>query len=351
MDNQTTALTPSLQLRAHYSHSAMKNTGQTINLSAVVPDHLAGQRLDQALAEMFSNFSRARLQTWIRDHQVMVNGQSKRPRDRVLGGEEIVIAAVLPDQMTWEAQPITLDIIYEDDAIIVVNKPVGLVVHPAVGNRDSTLVNALLHHSPELNKLPRAGIVHRLDKNTSGLIVIAKTLPAHTSLVRQLQARTISREYSAIVQGVLVAGGTIDMPIGRHPLQRKHMAVVESGKPATTHYRVIERFRAHTWVRVNLETGRTHQIRVHMAHLRHPIVGDATYGGRLKMPSQISEVLRQALRAFKHQALHAQRLGLLHPTTLEPIEWQAPLPDDMQHLLNLLREDLSAKNLQRTNKW
>lgn len=316
----------------------MKNTGQTINLSAVVPDHLAGQRLDQALAEIFANFSRSRLQIWIRDQQVSVDGQFKRPRDRVQGGEKITIMAILPEQSIWEAQDINLDIIYEDEAIIVINKPVGLVVHPAAGNRDSTLVNALLHYLPDLNKLPRAGIVHRLDKNTSGLIVIAKTLPAHIALVRQLQARSITREYSAIVQGVLVAGGTIDRPIGRHPVQRKHMAVVESGKMAITHYRVVERFRAHTLLKVNLETGRTHQIRVHMAYLHHPIVGDATYG-RLKIPPHASEPLIKALRSFKRQALHAQRLGLLHPLTLEPVAWQVPMPDDMESLLAVLRED------------
>lgn len=320
----------------------MKNTGQMINLSAIVPEHLAGQRLDQALAAMFPDFSRARLQTWIRDHQISVNGHTKRPRDLVRGGESIIISATLPDQLNWEAQPITLEIVYEDEAIIVVNKPVGLVVHPAAGNRDSTLVNALLHHCPQLNKLPRAGIVHRLDKNTSGLLVIAKTLPAHTSLVKQLHARTILREYSAIVQGVLIAGGTIDKPIGRHPIQRKHMAVVTSGKTAITHYRVTERFRAHTWIKVNLETGRTHQIRVHMTFIQHPIVGDATYGGRLKIASQTSERLKEALRTFKHQALHAQRLGLLHPITSEPLQWEAPLPADMQALLHLLREDIGT---------
>ncbi len=317
----------------------MKNPEQAINLSAVVPEDLAGQRLDQALASLFSKFSRARIQTWIRDGQVLVDNRPKRPRDRVLGGETILITATLPTQVEWEPQNITLDIIYEDEDLIVVNKPVGLVVHPAAGNPDSTLVNALLHHCPSLEHLPRAGIVHRLDKNTSGLLVVAKTLTAHTSLVRQLQGRTVQREYSTIVDGVLVSGGTIDQPIGRHPHLRKQMAIAESGKRAITHYRVVERFRAHTWLRVNLETGRTHQIRVHMAALRHPVVGDATYGGRFKIPAKASEALCAALRAFKHQALHAQRLGLIHPTTRSPMEWQAPLPEDMQNLLQLLRED------------
>lgn len=321
----------------------MKNTEQMINLSAIIPEHLNGQRLDQALAELFADFSRARLQTWIREHHVLLDSKPKRPRDIVKTGQKVTILAPLVTQTKWEAQNINLDIVYEDEHLIVVNKPIGLVVHPAAGNPDSTLVNALLHHCPSLEKLPRAGIVHRLDKNTSGLLVIAKTLPAHTALVKQLQKHRIQREYSAIVQGVLISGGTIDKPIGRHPHQRKLMTVTESGKTAITHYRILERFPAHTWLKVNLETGRTHQIRVHMAFIHHPIIGDASYGGRLKIPSQTSESLANALRNFKRQALHAQRLGLIHPMSGEFVEWQVPLPKDMENLLELLRYDKQRK--------
>ena len=310
-----------------------------INLQIIVPPHLAGKRLDQAAADLFPQYSRARLQAWIRDQQLQVNGHNKRPRDPVNPGETITLKAVLPAQEKWQPQAIELEIIYEDEALLIINKPVGLVVHPAAGNPDSTLVNALLHHSPALANLPRAGIVHRLDKDTSGLLVVAKTLEAHTALVKQLQARTIQREYEAIVTGHLVAGGTIDAPLGRHPVQRKKRMVTDFGKPAVTHYRVLEHFRHYTRLKVQLETGRTHQIRVHMTHIHHPIVGDKTYGGRLQLPKGASPELIQVLRTFKHQALHAQRLGLVHPMTKEDMAWTAPLPADMQHLLEVLRRD------------
>jgi len=316
---------------------------QKIQLEAVVPVALAGKRLDQTLAILFPDYSRARLQNWIKQELVSVDGQAKKSRDKVLGGEKLKITAQLPNQEQWEAQEIPLDIIYEDEALLVINKPIGLVVHPAVGNPDNTLVNALLNHAPELAQLPRAGIVHRLDKDTSGLLVIAKTLSAHTHLVKQLQARTVKREYQAIVSGALIAGGTIDAPIGRHPVQRQKMAVLDFGKPAITHYRISERFPAYTRLKIRLETGRTHQIRVHMAHIHHPIVGDLTYGGRLQLPKQASEKLQQTLREFKHQALHAQRLGLIHPVTNEYQEWHSALPADMQHLLTVLREDAAQE--------
>lgn len=328
----------------------MKNTDHDVNLTTIVPETLAGQRLDRVLAVLFSQFSRARLQTWIRNQQVLVDGQPKRPRDSVTGGETITIIATLENKTEWLGQPLALNIIYEDTELLVINKPVGLVVHPAAGNPDSTLVNALLYHCPDLAKLPRAGIIHRLDKHTSGLLVIGKNLTAYTELARQLKARSIEREYSGIINGTIVAGGTIDAPIGRHPIQRKHMAVVASGKAARTHYRIIERFRNHTWLRINLETGRTHQIRVHLTHIHHPLVGDQTYGGgRIFLPKAASPELIAALRQFKHQALHAQRLALCHPLTQEHIEWQAPLPDDFLHLIKLLRDDYE-KNSAKTKK-
>lgn len=317
----------------------MKNTDQIIKLSTIIPEHLAGKRLDQAIAELFPEYSRVRLQNWIRGGQVLVDGAVKRPRDAVRAGETIQLEATLPHQEQWQAEPIALNIVYEDDDLLVINKPIGLVVHPAAGNPNHTLLNALLFHCPGLAKLPRAGIVHRLDKDTSGLLVIAKTVTAHTKLVKQLQARTFQREYEAIVIGILISGSTIDVPLGRHPVHRKKIAVVENGKAAITHYRVLERFRAHTRLKVQLETGRTHQIRAHMAYIHHPLLGDATYGGRLQLPHGASDVLIQTLRTFKHQALHAQRLGLIHPVTKEYMEWIAPPPADMQHLIEVLRYD------------
>lgn len=325
--------------RHHYSHRVMKNTDQIINLEAIVPETLAGQRLDRVLAELFPQFSRAKLQDWIKKGQITVNKQLKRPKDKLMGGEAIQLTATLENKTHWQAQDIALEIIYEDPEILIINKPVGLVVHPAAGNPDSTLVNALLHHYPPLTQLPRAGIVHRLDKNTSGLLVVAKTLTAHTNLVKQLQKRKIEREYLAIVHGVLISGGTVNAPMGRHARKRTHMAIVENGKEAITHYRVLERFRAHTLLKVKLETGRTHQIRVHMAHINHAIVGDATYGRRL-IPKGASSALLEILHDFKRQALHAHRLALTHPTTKEWLEWSVPMPSDMQNLVAALQQDL-----------
>lgn len=325
--------------RRHYSDTLMKNTAQTINLQTTIPNEAKGKRLDLVLAELFSDYSRAKLQQWIRAKQLLVDGQVKRPRDVVRGGEIITLNTTLDYQEYWEAQAIQLNIVYEDEALLVINKPIGLVVHPAAGNPDKTLVNALLYHAPELAHLPRAGIVHRLDKDTSGLLVVAKTLVAHTHLIKQLQTHSVKREYAAITNGVLISGGTIDAPISRHSTNRKKMAVVENGKFAITHYRVIERFRAHSFIKVRLETGRTHQIRVHMAHIAHPLVGDSTYGGRLQLPKNSSDELITILRNFKHQALHAKRLGLIHPITHEYQEWQTALPKDMQALLAALRKD------------
>jgi 23S rRNA pseudouridine1911/1915/1917 synthase len=313
-------------------------------LEAQVPEALAGHRLDQVLAELFADFSRSRLQQWVKAGNVTVDGKTLRPKDKLLGGERILLTVQLVQETPFEPEPIPLDIVYEDESLLVINKPAGLVVHPATGNWKGTLLNALLHHVPALAQVPRAGIVHRLDKATTGLLVVAKTLESQTALVEQLQARSFTREYDAVVNGVLTGGGTVNEPIGRHPVDRKRMAVVRTGKEAVTHYRVAERFRAHTHIKVRLETGRTHQIRVHMAHQRYPLIGDPVYGGRLRLPPASGEALIQMLRGFSRQALHASRLGLEHPLSGEYMEWQVPLPDDMEELLRVLRED-ACENL------
>ncbi|WP_303908471.1 23S rRNA pseudouridine(1911/1915/1917) synthase RluD [Thiohalomonas denitrificans] len=304
-----------------------------------VPAESAGRRLDQVLADLFPEYSRSRLQQWVKEGRVRVDGKSMRPKDKLQGIEQIELEPVVEPEQRWEAEAIPLDIRYEDEQLIVLNKPAGLVVHPAAGNRAGTMLNALLHHAPELASVPRAGIVHRLDKETSGLLVVARTLQAQTALVAQLQARSMTREYRAVVSGVMTGGGTVEAPIGRHAVDRKRMAVTPSGKPAVTHYRVVERFRGHTHIKVRLETGRTHQIRVHMAHIRYPLVGDPVYGGRLKLPKGCSEALRQVLRGFHRQALHAGRLGLEHPGSGLAMEWEAELPEDMCRLLEALRND------------
>ncbi len=304
-----------------------------------VPFAMAGMRLDQVLAELFADYSRSKLQTWIKAGRVQVNGLTLKPRDKLEGGEVITLDAEAEVVVTSEAEAIPLEIVFEDDSILIVNKPAGLVVHPAVGNWNGTLLNALLNHDPNLETLPRAGIVHRLDKETSGLLMIAKTLQAHNSLTQQLQDRSITREYLAITRGRMTAGGTIDEPIGRHPTERKRYAVRENGKVAVTHYRVGQRFTRHTLVQVKLETGRTHQIRVHMAHIRFPLLGDQVYGGRFQMPPDCSERLEKELRSFKRQALHAAKLGLQHPLTDEYLEWEQPMPDDMIRLLSALAEN------------
>ncbi|MBT8146373.1 MAG: 23S rRNA pseudouridine(1911/1915/1917) synthase RluD [Gammaproteobacteria bacterium] len=306
---------------------------------AEVPEDLSGKRLDQAAAKLFPDFSRARLQHWIKEGSLRVNGDSKRNRDKVLASDVLSIDAELSAEDEWSAEPMALDVVYEDESLIVINKQAGAVVHPAAGHRQGTLLNGLLHYCQQLELVPRAGIVHRLDKDTTGLMVVAKTLQAHTSLVKQLQARTVSREYEAVVNGILTAGGTIDQPLGRHPVNRKKQAVLHDGKEAITHFTVIRRFRAHTHVRVKLETGRTHQIRVHFAHLQYPLVGDRLYGGRLRIPAGCSAQLEQQLRAFSRQALHARRLGLLHPDDERAMDWETELPVDMQCLLSALEQD------------
>ncbi len=308
-------------------------------LTARVPDELAGMRLDQCLAEMFPDYSRSKLQTWVKAGRVLVDGEVLKGREKLDGGEEIELDAEAEQVVEYDAEDIPLDIVYEDDAILIVNKPAGLVVHPAVGNWTGTLVNALLNHLPSLDTLPRAGIVHRIDKETSGLLMVAKTLQAHNSLVEQLQERSIHREYLALVKGWMTAGGTVDEPIGRHPVDRKRNAVRRDGKEAVTHYRLEQRFKRHTLIRVKLETGRTHQIRVHMTHINYPLVGDQVYGGRFQMPADCSPALAEALRSFKRQALHATKLGLEHPETGEYLEWEQPMPEDMQNLIKLLADN------------
>ena len=299
---------------------------------------LAGSRVDQALARLFPEFSRNRIQHWVKTGLVKVDGQSCRSKDRVFGGELVELEAPLEDQVECRPQNIPLHIIHEDDELLVLNKPSGVVVHPAAGNPDMTLQNGLLFHDPELIHLPRAGLVHRLDKDTSGLLVVAKRVGAHRSLIEQLQTREITREYYALVTGVLTAEGTIDQPIGRHPTHRTKMAVVNNGKLAISHYRVLERFHAHTHLKVKLETGRTHQIRVHFAYTGHPLVGDPIYGGRLRLTASISAQLQQAIRQFPRQALHACSLALKHPKTGAWMTWQAPMPQDMIDLLDMLRQ-------------
>ncbi len=305
----------------------------------VIPAECAGLRLDQALAKLLPEYSRSRLQEWVAQNQVLLDGAPALSKQKIWGGEKLEIhpQAELSEQ-PYTAEDIPLDIVYEDDALLVINKPVGLVVHPGSGNWQGTLLNALLHHAPQLAGVPRAGIVHRLDKDTSGLLVVAKTLISQTNLVRQLQERCVKREYLALVHGELQHGGYVDQPIGRHPTNRVKMAVVESGKDAVTHYKVERAFPSCTLLRCTLETGRTHQIRVHMTYLKHPLVGDSVY---LKGPQKCVLPLRELLTGFPRQALHATRLALEHPTTGEMMEWHAPLPEDMQQLLRQIRDVLN----------
>ncbi|MDW1884892.1 23S rRNA pseudouridine(1911/1915/1917) synthase RluD [Vibrio sp. Vb2131] len=319
---------------------------QQIVLTNTVKDSQLGQRLDQAIAELFADFSRSRLKEWLLDGKVQVDGEVvTKPRTKVMGGEEITLQAELEDEERWEAQDIPLDIVYEDEDIIIINKPRDFVVHPGAGTPDGTVLNALLHHYPDIAEVPRAGIVHRLDKDTTGLMVVAKTVPAQTRLVRALQKRNITREYEAIAIGRMTAGGKVDQPIGRHSTKRTLMAVAPMGKPAVTHYRVAERFREHTRIRLRLETGRTHQIRVHMSYLQHPLLGDIAYGGRARIPTGASEELTAMIRGFDRQALHAVMLRFEHPITGEVLEFHAPVPDDMVVMTEALRQDTEEHGL------
>jgi 23S rRNA pseudouridine1911/1915/1917 synthase len=305
-----------------------------------IPAGLSGRRLDQALAELLPEYSRSRLKEWIEAGVVRVDGRAARPRDRLAGTERVVLEATLAARVAVLPQAIALEVLHEDAGLMIVNKPAGLVVHPGAGNPDRTLQNALLAREPALAALPRAGIVHRLDKDTSGLLLVARTLGVHTALVRMLQARDVHREYQAVCAGVMTAGGTVEAAIGRHRSDRLRMAVRSDGRAAVTHYRVLRRYRAHTHLRVQLETGRTHQIRVHLAHIGFPIVGDPVYGRRLAVPAGATPALAAALRGLSRQALHAARLELLHPQTGIPLVVEAPLPADLCALLQALDEDL-----------
>lgn len=331
---------------AQYSESFVAPRGRR-QMSRIVkrlsvPADLVGRRLDQAAAVLLPEFSRSRLRGWIDAGALTVDGRGAKPRLLLKGGEEIALQAELADAVEAAPEPIPLDVVYADDALLVVDKPVGLVVHPGAGNRSGTLQNALLHRYPELVRLPRAGLVHRLDKDTSGLLLVARTPASHAALTAALERREIKRTYLGICQGVLTGGGSIDAPIGRHRHERTKMTVTATGRPARTHYRVIERFRAHTYCEIELETGRTHQIRVHMAHIRAPLLGDPVYGGRPKLPPAAPEELRAALQAFRRQALHASRLRLAHPVTGAALSFASPLAPDLEALLALLRADAAG---------
>jgi 23S rRNA pseudouridine1911/1915/1917 synthase len=314
---------------------------QTIDLQ--IPEELAGQRLDSALARLLPEHSRTRIKGWIDAGQVLVGRLPCKPRDVVSAGARIHVRMTLEAPAT-EVLPeaIPLNLVHQDRDVLVVDKPVGLVVHPGAGNPDHTLQNALLGLDPALASLPRAGIIHRLDKDTSGLLVVARTPEAHTSLTRQLLARTVARDYLAVCVGVMTSGGTVAEPIGRHRTDRLRMAIRADGRPAVTHYRVLERFRAHTYLSVKLETGRTHQIRLHLAHLRYPIAGDPVYGGRFAQPKGASERLLATLRTFKRQALHAAALAFDHPRSGKRLSLQSPLPEDYAGLLAALRADVGV---------
>jgi len=307
-------------------------------LNIVIPDRLIGQRIDSALAVMLPDYSRSKITAWVRSGKALLNDKSFKAKDKILGGEIVSLTIEKAKSNAWLGEDIAIDVVYEDEDIIVVNKPVGLVTHPGAGNWTGTLANALLHYDSSLATLDRAGIVHRLDKNTSGLMVVARSELAQKNLVEQLQTHAVSREYSAIVYGHMISGGTVDAPIGRDPKDRIRQAVVEEGegKNAITHYRVIDRFKNHTHVKCILETGRTHQIRVHMSYIEHPLIADSMYGGKIRFPKKADEKLKEALKAFNRQALHAKKLTLSHPITGEEMSWKAPLPNDMQDLLAVL---------------
>jgi len=307
-------------------------------LHVIIPDRLIGQRIDSAMAQMLPDYSRSKITTWVRSGGALINGKTFKPKEKILGGEIVTLNIKTEKTNDWKAEDIPLDIVFEDDDIIVVNKPVGLVTHPGAGNWTGTLANALLHYDPSLANLDRAGIVHRLDKNTSGLMVVARSELAQKNLVEQLQTHAVSREYSAIVYGHMISGGTVDEPIGRDPKDRIRQAVVEDGKDAVTHYRVIDRFAHHTHVKAILETGRTHQIRVHLSYIGHPLIADPMYGGKIRFPKKADDHLKNALKKFNRQALHAKKLTLTHPITLEQMSWKAPLPQDLQDLLKVLQE-------------
>lgn len=310
-----------------------------VSLDAEIPAEMHGIRVDRAAVQLFPMYSRSKLQEWILEGSLTVDGASRRAKDKVSVGQTLAVRAQVIPEVSWTGEERPLDILFEDEHVLVVNKPAGLVVHPAAGHPAGTLVNALLGYAPELEALPRGGIVHRLDKDTSGVMCVARSSLAHRSLVTQLSERTVKREYVAVCQGVLSGGKTIDEPIGRHPSARTKMAVTPSGKPAITHFQVKERFGHHTAITVNLETGRTHQIRVHLAWYKHPLLGDPVYGGRLRVPKGASDELLSAIRGFARQALHAQSLRFMHPARDEEVTFTTPLPEDLSQLFSVLRSE------------
>ena len=307
-------------------------------LTIIIPERMTGDRLDVALSEMLPDYSRSKITAWIKSGDALINNKAFKPKDKVNGSQVVMLSLNKKQNNDWSAENIALNIVFEDEDIIIINKPFGLVTHPGAGNWNGTLANALLYYDPKLSKLDRAGIVHRLDKNTSGLMVIARNEKSQKYLVEQLQSHSVVREYSAIVYGHMISGGSINDPIGRDPKDRIKQAVSSNGKDATTHYRVIDRFKSHTHVKAILETGRTHQIRVHLSHIGYPLLGDPMYGGRVRFPKKASEILKESLLGFKRQALHSKKLTLNHPSTGELMSWKAPLPDDMLKLLNILNE-------------
>jgi len=307
-------------------------------MKIIIPDRLIGSRLDAAISEMLPELSRNKITSWIKSGEILIDSNRFKPKEKVSGGEIIEMNVSLEENTHWIAEDIKLDIVFEDEEILILNKPSGLVTHPGAGNTHGTLANGILFARPELNQLDRAGIVHRLDKDTSGLMVVSKTEPAKLSLIKQLESHSVSREYSAIVYGSMVTGGMVNEPIGRDSANRQKQAVTKGGKPAVTHYRVIEKFKNFTLIKAILETGRTHQIRVHMSHIGHPLLGDFTYGGKVKFPKGASDELKQAIKNFPRQALHAKKLSIIHPGDNKELSWKSKLPEDLDTMINILRE-------------
>jgi len=307
-------------------------------MKIIIPDRLIGSRLDSAISEMLPELSRNKITSWIKSGKILIGSETFKPKEKVLGGEIIEMNVSSEENTNWIAEDIKLDIVFEDDEILILNKPSGLVTHPGAGNTHGTLANGILFARPELNQLDRAGIVHRLDKDTSGLMIVAKTETAKLSLIKQLESHSVAREYSAIVYGSMVTGGMVDEPIGRDSTNRQKQAVTKGGKPAITHYRVIEKFKNFTLIKAILETGRTHQIRVHMSHIGHPLLGDFTYGGKVKFPKSASEELKLAIKEFPRQALHAKKLSIIHPRDNKELSWKSKLPEDLDNMINVLRK-------------